>query len=108
MLIWPGLELFGCVAVEKKGIRNGCLYTVDSIDAAAQTLRLQGVDGELSFDQAKTCLRLSFAQTYASCQGTEFGGSLRLWDCGHQFFTKRHLFVGLSRAKQDAEVSLRN
>jgi hypothetical protein len=66
------------------------------------------VDGELSFDQAKTRLRLSYAQTYASCPGTEFGGSLRLWDCGHQFFTKWHLFVGLSRATADAQVSLRN
>ena len=67
-----------------------------------------GLDGELNFHQAKTCLRLSYAQTYASCQGSEFGGSLRLWDCSNQFFTKRHLFVGLSRANQDAQVSLRN
>jgi hypothetical protein len=65
--------------MEKKGIRNGCLYTVESIDPAAETLKLEGLDGELSFDQAKTCLRLSWAQTYASCQGSEFGGSLRLW-----------------------------
>jgi hypothetical protein len=107
VLLWPGIQLFGCVAVEKKGIKNGCLYTVESIDAAAETLTLQGVDGELSFAQAKTCLCLSYAQTYASCQGSEFGGTLRLHDCGHQFSTKRHLFVGLSRAKQDAQVSLR-
>jgi hypothetical protein len=108
MLLWPGIQLFGCVAVEKRGIRNGCMYTVETIVAAAETLTLQGLDGELGFDQAKTCMRLSFAQTYASCQGTEFDGSLRLWDCSHQFFTKRHLLVGLSRAKQDAQVSLRN
>ena len=107
MLLWPGIQLYGCVLMEKRGIRNGCLYTVESLDPAAETVKLEGVDGELSFDQAKTCLRLSYAQTYASCQGSEFGGSLRLWDCGHQFFTKRHLFVGLSRAKQDAQVSLR-
>jgi hypothetical protein len=107
MLLWPGIQLYGCVVMEKRGIRNGCLYTVESLDPAAETVKLEGVDGELSFDQAKTCLRLSYAQTYASCQGSEFGGSLRLWDCGHQFFTKRHLFVGLSRAKQDAQVSLR-
>ena len=107
MLLWPGIQLYGCVLMETRGIRNGCLYTVESLDPAAETVKLEGVDGELSFDQAKTCLRLSYAQTYASCQGSEFGGSLRLHDCGHQFFTKRHLFVGLSRAKQDAQVSLR-
>jgi hypothetical protein len=105
MLLWPGIQLFGCVAVERK-VRNGCLYTVESIDAAAGTLSLEGV-GELTFDQAKAWLRLSFAQTYASCQGTEFGGSLRLWDTAHPHFSKRHLFVGLSRARQDAKVSLR-
>jgi hypothetical protein len=106
MLIWPGIQLFGCVAVERK-VRNGCLYTVESIDVAAERLSLEAVDGELTFDQAKGWLRLSYAQTYASCQGTEFGGSLRLWDTAHPHFTMRHLFVGLSRAKQDAKVSLR-
>jgi hypothetical protein len=84
------------------------LYTVASIDPEAKSLALEGVEGSLTFEQAKARLTLSYAQTYASCQGTEFGGSLRLWDCGHKFFTKRHLFVGLSRAKQDAEVSLRD
>jgi hypothetical protein len=78
------------------------------VDEAAQSLTLEGVEGALSFEQAKLLLRLSYAQTYASCQGTEFGGSLRLWDCAHRFFTRRHLFVGLSRAKQDAQVSLRD
>jgi hypothetical protein len=74
----------------------------------AQSLTLEGVEGALSFEQAKLLLRLSYAQTLASCQGTEFGGSLRLWDCAHPLFTRRHLFVGLSRARQDAQVSLRD
>jgi hypothetical protein len=107
MLLWPGLELFGCGA-GCRGVRNGCLYTVASIDPEAQSLTLEGVECSLTFEQAKAWLRLSYAQTYASCQGTEFGGSLRLWDCGHKFFTRRHLFVGLSRAKQDAQVGLRD
>jgi hypothetical protein len=106
MLLWPGIQVFGCVAVERK-VRNGGLCTVESIDVAAETLRLEGVDTELTFDQAKGWLRLSYAQTYASCQGTQFGGSLRLWDTAHTHFSRRHLFVGLSRAKQDAQVSLR-
>jgi hypothetical protein len=106
MLIWPGSELFGC-ATEKR-IRHGCLYTVESIDAEAHSLTLEGVVGALSFEQAKAWLRLSCAQTSASCQGTEFAGSLRLWDCSHKFFNLRHLFVGLSRAKQDAQVSMQN
>ena len=107
LLIWPGLELFGCVSAERKGVRNGCLYTVEVIDVAAETLRLEG-GVELTFEQAKQWLRLSFAQTYASCQGTEFSGSLRLHDCASRHFSRRSLFVGLSRARQDALVSLRD
>jgi hypothetical protein len=108
MLIWTGIELLGCCAAERKGVRNGCLYTVESVDAAAQSLTLCDVEGALSFEQAKLLLRLSYAQTYASCQGTEFGGSLRLWDCAHRFYSRRHLFVGLSRARADAQVRLRD
>ena len=108
MLVWPGIELFGCVHAERKGVRNGCLYTVESIDVASESLKLQGLEADFSFEQAKLWLRLSFAQTYASCQGTEFSGSLRLHDCASRFFTRRHLFVGLSRARQDAAVSLRD
>ena len=108
MLVWPGIELLGCVQAERRGVRNGCLYTVESIDLASETLRLQGLEADFTFEQAKQWLRLSFAQTYASCQGTEFSGSLRLHDCASRFFTRRHLFVGLSRARQDAAVSLRD
>ena len=63
-------------------------------------------DTEFTHDQVKMWLRLSFAQTYASIQGTEFDTHLRLHDTGHTYFTKRHLFVGLSRAKMAAHVSV--
>jgi hypothetical protein len=106
MLVWPGIQLFGCTSAAK-AIRNGCLYTVESIDTEAKTLVLEGA-GSLTFDQAKTWLRLSYAQTFASCQGTEFDGSLCLWDTAHRHFSRRHLFVGLSRAKVNAAVSLRD
>jgi hypothetical protein len=106
MLVWPGIQLFGCTSAAK-AIRNGCLYTVESIDTESKTLVLEG-GGSLTFDQAKTWLRLSYAQTFASCQGTEFDGSLCLWDCAHRHFSRRHLFVGLSRAKVNAVVSLRD
>jgi hypothetical protein len=106
MLVWPGLQLFGCSSASK-AIRNGCLYTVESLDTEAKTLVLEGA-GSLTFDQARAWLRLSYAQTYASCQGTEFDGSLCLWDTTHRHFSRRHLFVGLSRARANAAVSLRD
>ena len=106
MLIWPGIQLFGCTSAAK-AVRNGCLYTVESVDTSAQTLVVEGV-GTLTFDQAKAWLRLSHAQTYASCQGTEFADSLCLWDTAHRHFTRKHLFVGLSRARVNAVVNLRD
>jgi hypothetical protein len=106
MLLWPGIQLFGCTSAAK-AIRNGCLYTVESIDPEAQTLVLEGA-GSLTFDQARAWLRLSYAQTYASCQGTEFADSVCLWDTAHRHFSRKHLFVGLSRAKTNATVSLRD
>jgi hypothetical protein len=105
MLLWPGIQLFGCTTAAS--VRNGCLYTVESVDAQAQTLSLEGV-GTITFEQAKVHLRLSYAQTYASCQGTEFAESLCLWDCAHKHFSRRHLFVALSRARQNVAVSLRD
>ena len=93
------------MSTERKGIRNGCLYTVTEI--GKETLRVQELpDTELSFDQVKSWLRLSYAQTYASVQGTEFTAQLRLHDTNHRFFTRKHLFVGLSRARAAADVSI--
>ena len=105
MLIWPGIELLGAVPTERKGIRNGCLYTVTSVEPDAVTLQeLPGLT--LTYEQVKAWLRLSYAQTYASVQGTEFGAQLRLHDTKHRFFTRRHLFVGLSRARAARDVSV--
>jgi hypothetical protein len=106
MLIWPSLQLIGCVSAEKKGIRNGCLYTVASV--GDDTVRFENVEASFTYEQVKQWLRLSYAQTYASCQGTEFEGPLCLWDVGHKYYTRRHLFVGLSRSKSAAFIGLKD
>jgi hypothetical protein len=62
----------------------------------------------LTFEQVKSWLRLSYAQTYASVQGSEFTAQLRLHDTTHHFFSPRHLFVGLSRARAAKGVSVVN
>jgi hypothetical protein len=72
----------------------------------ADAVKLEGLVSSFTFEQTTLWLRLSYAQTYASCQGTEFTESLCLWDVSHKYFTMRHLFVGLSRAAQGAFVSL--
>jgi hypothetical protein len=103
MLLWPGIVLIGCLAVGRHGIQNGVLYSVESVTSEAVVL-IGGVS--LTHAHAKSCLRLSYAQTYASCQGSEFDGPLRLHDTRHKFFSLKHLFVGLSRAKVASEVGL--
>ena len=105
MRLWPGIKLLGAVSSEKKGIRNGCLYTVSALDQEhAELEELPGA--RFSHSEVKQWLRLSHAQTYASVQGTEFEGALRLHDVQHKHFSRRHLFVGLSRAKDAALVSV--
>jgi len=100
MLLWPGLQLLGCGGAA----RNQVLYTIQKI--GEEELWLEGLEKPLSFAQVKSSLRLSFAQTYASVQGTEYSEPLRLHDCAHKFFTRKHLFVGLSRSRSGALVSL--
>ena len=100
MLLWPGLQLLGCGGL----VKNQVLYTIQKIEG--QELWLEGLQKPLSFAQVKSCLRLSFSQTYASVQGTEYSEALRLHDCGHRMFTRKHLFVGLSRSRSSALVSL--
>ena len=105
MLLFPGLQLIGCVSAEKKGVRNGCLYTVAAVGDGK--VSLAGLEAVFTYEQAKLWLRLSYAQTYASCQGSEFDGTLVLWDVSSRHYTKRHLFVGLSRAKFAAAVGVK-
>ena len=102
MYIWEGIELIGCTQSTKKGIRNNVMYMVAKIDDAVHVAK-KSDDSELitlSFAQVAALLRLSYAQTYASCQGTEFDDSMRLHDTSNSHFTMRHLFVALSRAKR--------
>ena len=53
---------------------------------------------KLTHEQALQSLRLSYALTYASCQGLTLHGVVRL-DTQSSHFTLKHLYVGLSRAK---------
>lgn len=106
ILIWPGIQLLGAVPTERRGIRNSCLYEIAEVNTADDTVRLVEPNITLTFEQVLSWLRLAYAQTYASVQGTEFDCALRLHDASHCFFTRRHLFVGLSRAKCAATVSV--
>jgi hypothetical protein len=104
MWLWPGMRMLGCTASMRSGLRNGVLYTLEAVSPEWVTLA-GGV--ALPMEAVKRCLRLAWAQTYASCQGTEFDGTLRLHDIESPRFSRTHLFVGLSRAKGADRVDLR-
>ena len=96
--------MLGCTSAgEKLGIRNGCSYYIEDID---ETVKLQGLDQPLSMDETKNYLRLAYARTYASTQGTELDGPVCLADVSHPRFSKRHLYVGLSRCREAGLVKL--
>ena len=107
MLIWQGIELLGCSRSSRK-VRNNVLYTVHQL--TEELVYLSAPHAEellaLTYAQVGELLRLSYAQTYASCQGTEFEGSLRLHDTQSRHFTRRHLFVALSRAKRAEQIDI--
>ena len=88
MYLWPGLRLLGAGGSWLKG----CFYWVKEVSYDCITL----TDGQqLDLQQASRRLRLSYAITYASCQGLTLQGIVRLHARGH--FTCRHLYVGASR-----------
>ena len=104
MHIYPELELIGCCA--RKGIlHNGGRYVVKEI---GQKVLLSCEGGEIPLTPAEVVrdLRLSHAITYHSSQGSTLKGRIRLWDADHPRFTRRHLYVGISRATDAALVEL--
>ena len=101
MWVWPGLDLLGCVLLEKHGIRNAVAYTIDSLDE--NTVKLVG-GIELSHEDTVHMLRLSHAMTYASCQSRETEGTLCLHDTANTHMTLKHMYVALSRAKKSTLV----
>jgi hypothetical protein len=90
MWLWPGLRLLGAGHKVQKGI----FTKVKACDTEKVVL-----DNDLSLTHSQVCqsLRLSYAITYASCQGLTLQGRVRLeTHSGH--LTTRHLYVGISRA----------
>ena len=93
MQIWPGLRLLGCVGRTKKGVVCEEEVTFEELPCA------------FSYEEVREMFRLSHAQTYASCQGTEFQEACTLHELNHPRFTWRHLFVGISRCRAAELVS---
>ena len=74
------------------------MYRIEHVDE--KVVKFENLEHKFNYDEVRDMFRLSFARTYHSCQGVEFDEPLTLHDLGHEKYTLRHLFVGLSRAKK--------
>jgi ATP-dependent exoDNAse (exonuclease V) alpha subunit len=98
MYLWPGIQLIGA------GHRclKGMFYEVAAVD----DVHVELTNGlKLTHEQALKSLRLSYALTYASCQGLTLKGVVRL-DTQSPNFTLKHLYVGISRATSASLVEV--
>ena len=67
--------------------------------AEATEKKIKLVGGvELTVEQAGRTLRLTHALTQAGCQGLTLHGRVRIMETASMRFTRRHLYVCLSRA----------
>ena len=90
---YPGQQLIGCA--RQGPVKNGCFYTVAAV--GEEKLELEG-GLVMTLAQAGRCLRLTHALTQASCQGLTLRGRVRIVETSSSRFTRRHLYVCLSRA----------
>jgi hypothetical protein len=106
MWLFPGQQLIGCQRFVCAGgvLLNGCFYEVEAVESDIVKLK-----GGLSLARAQVprYLRLTHALTMASCQGLTLQGRVRLHDLDSTHFTRRHLFVALSRATAFELVEVR-
>ena len=92
-----GLKLQGCNPVKSRGIANGILYEITSLDK--ETLTVNDEEGEycVPYDFAKKAFRLAFARTIFSVQSQTLQGTIAIHDMDHPFTTERHLLTAVSR-----------
>ena len=105
MWLWEGIDLLGCASGVRKGIMNNVMYRVIKIEDDGIIVRSND-EIKLVFAQIAAIMRLSFARTYASRQGTEFDTDLTLHDTNNKHFTMRHLFVGMSKCKNCTKLDI--
>jgi hypothetical protein len=105
MWIWEGLGVLGCSRGANSKVRNNVVYTVKTVGEGVE-LQDGGNTIRLTLSQCAQWTRLSHARTYASVQGWDCHPTetCRLWDVSHPRFTRRHLFVGISRCREPSDV----
>ena len=100
--VWlhANLRLIGCLEQKKLGCLNGACYKVKSYTETSVELccELTGKEFAVPLDFVKKgMLRLAYARTQCSSQGTTQQGVCRIFT-RHPRFSRRHLYVTSSRA----------
>ena len=94
---WVGQRVVACSKGRK--LRNGREYEIMELGKTVQ-VQAEGEDPVvLKRAEFFMHMRLRYAVTYASAQGLTIEGLLALHDTSHQYFTWKHLYVGMSRAR---------
>jgi hypothetical protein len=98
MHCYPGQQLIGSCR-SRGDVCNGVFYTVTAVTETHLTLASGEGEGiTLTHKMASRCLRMTHALTMASCQGLTLQGKVRIVETTVKHFTRKHLFVALSRA----------
>ena len=96
--LFVATKLIGCLTIKK--CVNGAFYEVLSIGKVCQVRdELTGEVWEASPEDLSQCCQLRHAMTYSKCQGQSLIGTVALWDLHSEHFTRRHLYVGISRVR---------
>jgi hypothetical protein len=101
MWVWPTQELIGAGGRTKKGL----FYRVTAL--TPERITIDSIMGSLTMthETAGRCLRLPHAITYAACQGLSLR-QVRLLETDSQWFTWRHLYVGVSRCSSSETLQV--
>ena len=100
--------LIACKTVPGVGLKNASLLRVHSLrPIVLQDLKSEELI-EISAEQFPQLVRMAHAITYHNSQSKTLPGTVGLFETQSQYFTERHLLVGLSRATHCEDVMIYN
>ncbi|MCP3878243.1 MAG: hypothetical protein GY701_07610 [Sulfitobacter sp.] len=98
--LFAGTRLIGANN-DTRRVCNGGFLTVGEVrETECDVTDEQGGTFTLSHQQVCRSTRLAWAITVTSSQSREFDCSVCLWDLGSPHYTKRHLYVAMSRVRR--------
>ena len=92
--------------MKSRGIANGILYEITSLDKETMTVKDEEGEYCVPYDFAKKAFRLAFARTIFSVQSQTLQGSVAIHDMDHPLTTEKHLLTAVSRATSYDKVRL--